>query len=128
MIDNQNELAIKTLTPKKPVKDGLHETIELVNLFDEDDNAITDTDHEKACVKELVGDTNPSGNSCQLGTNILDRSSTQLINDQKKYVTLRNLILNVPQEDTDGYFYVNGILMHRKFTKHPRDGVPYITV
>ena len=127
LIDNQNELAIKTLTPKIPVKDGVHETIELGNLFDEDDNAITDTDQEKACVKELVGDTNSSENSCQLGTNILNRSSTQLINDQKKSVTLRNLtILNVPLEDTDGYFYVNGILMHRKFTKHLHDGLPYI--
>ena len=74
-----------------------------------------------------VVDVNSCENSGQLGTNILDRSSSQLISDQKKDVTLHNLtILNVPPEDIDGYFYANGIVMHRKFTKHPHDGLPYI--
>ena len=127
LIDKQNELVIKTLSPKKSVKDNTHETIEVSNLFGESDNAIAETERKEACVKESVVDINSCENSGQLGTNILDRSSSQLISDQKKDVTLHNLtILNVPPEDIDGYFYANGIVMHRKFTKHPHDGLPYI--
>ena len=69
------------------------------------DNAIAETEREEACVKQSVVDINSCENSGQLGTNILDRSSLQLISDQKKDVTLHNLtILNVPPEDIDGYF------------------------
>ena len=101
----------------------MHETIDLSNLFSENDNAIAETEHEEAGVKESVVDLN----SGQLGTNILDCSSSQLISDQKKDVTLHNLtILNVPPEDIDGYFYANGIVIYRKFTKHPHDGLSYI--
>ncbi|CAB4034098.1 Retrovirus-related Pol poly from transposon [Paramuricea clavata] len=99
LTDKQNELAIKTLSPKEPTKDELSETID---LFGEDNNIITEPDPEKVCVKEPVADIDSSENGCQLETNILDRSQSQLINDQKKDVTLHNLtILNVPPEDTD---------------------------
>ena len=102
MIDKQNELVIRTLSPKKSVKDNTHETIEASNLFSESDNAIAETEREEACVKESVVDINSCENSGQLGTNILDRSSSQLISDQKRDVTLHNLtILNVPPEDIE---------------------------
>ena len=123
LVDKQNELVIKTLSPTKSVKNNMHETIDLSNLFSENDNAIAETEREEAGVKESVVDIN----SGQLGTNILDCSSSQFISDQKKDVTLHNLtILNVPPEDIDGYFYANGIVIHRKFTKHPHDGLSYI--
>ena len=58
--------------------------------------------------------------------NILDRSCTQLIQDQKEDVTLRNLnISSVPPEFGDGYFYKEGVLVHRRFTKYPH-GISYI--
>ena len=81
LTDKQNELAIKTLSPKEPAKDELSETIELNNLFGEDNNVITEPDPEKVCVKEPVADIDSSENGCQLETNILDRSHSQLIND-----------------------------------------------
>ena len=128
LTDKQNELAIKTLSPKEPAKDELSETIELNNLFGEDNNVITDPDPEKVCVKEPVADIDSSENGCQLETNILDRSHSQLINDQKKDVTLHNLtILNVPPEDTDGYFYLNVLLCIEKLQNTRMMDCPLLT-
>ena len=79
LIDKQNELVIKTLSPKKSVEDNMHETIDLSNLFSEKDNATAETEREEADVKESVVDIKLCENSGQLGTNILDRSSSKLI-------------------------------------------------
>ena len=56
----------------------------------------------------------------KLPQNILDRSRTQLIQDQEEDVTLR--VLNLLPESGDGYYYKEGVLAHRKFTQYPHNG------
>lgn len=125
LIDERNELAIKTLSPKEPKKNEYSEFIELDNLFGEE-NPQRDSEAGKLGKKEKVSD-HSFENVDPVQPNILDRSHQQLVDDQKTDVTLRNLtILNSPPEDTDGYFYMNGTLLHRKFTKHPHNGSAYI--
>ena len=59
--------------------------------------------------------------------NILNRDGAQLIQDQAKDVTLSNLkVLDMAPLETEGFFRVNNVLMHRKFNKYPHDGLFYV--
>lgn len=65
----------------------------------------------------------------KLPVNILDRDRNQLIADQKSDVTLEKIRREsskmAPQE-SDGYFFTNDLLMHRKYPPEERNGTRYV--
>ena len=93
-------------------------------MFDDNNSK---PDGKETEVVEKFGDESPDHFVEKLPTNILDRNRSQLIKDQKADVTLRNLsISNSPPKDNDGYYYKDGVLLHRKYTRYPRDGISYV--
>ena len=124
LTDNHNELAIKTLSPQESKNHELSEDIELRILFETNSKM----DGEKTDVSsELKSGQDFPDQPENLPQNILDRSRTQLIQDQKEDVTLRILnISNLAPESDDGYYYKEGVLFHRKFTEYPHNGISYI--
>ena len=124
LTDKHNELAIKTLSHQELSNKELPEDIELGDLFDDNNSK---PDGKETEVVEKFGDESPDHFVEKLPTNILDRNRSQLIKDQKADVTLRNLsISNSPPKDNDGYYYKDGVLLHRKYTRYPRDGISYV--
>ena len=93
-------------------------------MFDDNNSK---RDGKETEVVEKFGDESPDHFVEKLPTNILDRNRSQLIKDQKADVTLRNLsISNSPPKDNDGYYYKDGVLLHRKYTRYPHDGISYV--
>ena len=61
--------------------------------------------------------------------NILDINRNQLILDQKSDVTLEKISSEATEmapEESDGYFFTNGVLMHRKYLTNERNGIRYV--
>ena len=61
--------------------------------------------------------------------NILDRNKTQLAADQNADVTLgrvRRVASEKAPEESDGYFFQGGILMHRRFIEAEHNGTRYV--
>jgi hypothetical protein len=97
LTDKHNELAIKTFSPREPRKNELSDAIEVDDLFGEG-NSNEVPNAERTDKIEHINKS--SKNNDLLPPNILDRSRSQLIHDQKEDVTLRNLgILNSAPED-----------------------------
>ena len=61
--------------------------------------------------------------------NILDRNRSQLIADQKSDVTLekkRREAFQKAPEESDGYFFTNDLLFHRKYLSDEHNGTRYV--
>ena len=122
LIDRENSLAVKSLS-KKEIKPEGPEEGDLQFLFE-------------GMIQEETGKKNPESDTLvtepgkdKLPVNILDRGRNRLIADQTSDVTLekvrRESSKMAPQE-SDGYFFTNALLMHRKYLPEERNGTRYI--
>jgi hypothetical protein len=99
LIDRENELAAKSLAKREVVNEGPEEG-DLHLLFGNEEGNL-----KPNRVKEKNSDSKTDGNSVPI--NILDRTRSQLIADQKSDVNLdkfREGVENKAPEDSDGYF------------------------
>ena len=122
LIDRESSIAVKSLSKKETKREGPEEG-DLQTLFEgkipeekgeensENDTAVTEPEKENFPV------------------NILDRNRNQLIADQKSDVTLekirREAFQKVP-EVSDGYFFTNDLLFHRKYLSDEHNGTRYV--
>lgn len=121
LIDRESSLAVKSLS-KKEAKPDAPEIGDLQLLFEGNIHEDIGKDSESNTqVTESLRD-NPS-------PNILDRNRNQLILDQKSDVTLEKIYreaTGIAPEESDGYFFTNGVLMHRKYRTNERNGTRYV--
>ena len=137
LVDRENDMALKTLA--KPELRTLHEVDrkDLDNLFREQsvDNSVSKDVHsedeaesnisiekelenplslEKERSVESENVTNAESVSLDEFENVLSRDRQQLISDQQSDVNLKSLpIVEYMTKDAEGYFYKDGLLMHR---------------
>ena len=122
LIDRESSIAVKSLSKKEKKREGPEEG-DLQTLFEgkipeekgeensEDDTAVTEPEKENFPV------------------NILDRNRNQLIADQKSDVTLEKIRREAFQktpEVSDGYFFTNDLLFHRKYLSDEHNGTRYV--
>ena len=101
LIDRESSLAVKSLS-KKEAKPDAPEIGDLQLLFEGNIREDLGKDSESNTqVIESLKDNPPP--------NILDRNRNQLI-----------------LEESDGYFFTNGVLMHRKYLTNERNGMRYV--
>ena len=120
LIDQESSLVVKSL--KKEAKPDAPEMGDLQLLFEGNIHEDIGKDSESNTqVTESVKD-NPPPNS-------LDRNRNQLILDQKSNVTLEKIYCEatgIAPEESDGYFFTNGVLMHRKHPRNECNGTWYV--
>ena len=122
LIDRESSIAVKSLSKKEKKREGPEEG-DLQTLFEgkipeekgeensENDTAVTEPEKENFPV------------------NILDRNRNQLIADQKSDVTLEKIRREAFQkapEVSDGYFFTNDLLFHRKYLSDEHNGTRYV--
>ena len=118
LIDRESSLAVKSLS-KKEAKLDAPQLGDLQSLFERNIHEDVGKDSESNVqVTESFKDNPP--------LNILDRNRNQLILDQKSDVTLEKIYseaTDMAPEESDGYFFINGVLMHRKYLTNERNGI-----
>ncbi|KAK3729695.1 hypothetical protein QZH41_004571 [Actinostola sp. cb2023] len=118
LIDRENELSLKSLAKPDTKSEELKEG-DLAALFeDEGKPDLT------SC--ERFGKETPVS---EVPSNILDRTRTQLISDQKSDVTLekvRKRALEKVPENEDGYFLDQELLLHRKIVKDLPESIRFM--
>lgn len=118
LIDRESSLAVKSLSKKETKTEGPEEG-DLQILFE-------------GKIKEETGKKNSESDGASKDNflvNILDRNREQLIADQTSDVTLekvRNEATEVPPIESDGYFFANDLLMHRKYLSDEHNGTRYV--
>ena len=118
LIDRESSLAVKSLSKKQTKTEGPEEG-DLQVLFE-------------GKAKEGTGKKNSESDDVSkdnFPVNILDRNRKQLITDQNSDVTLekvRNEATEVPPMESDGYFFANDLLMHRKRLSDEHNGTRYV--
>ncbi|KAK3719590.1 hypothetical protein QZH41_004747 [Actinostola sp. cb2023] len=118
LIDRENELSLKSLAKPDTKSEGLKEG-DLAALFE--DEGKPDLTSCESFGKETPVSEVPS--------NILDRTRTQLISDQKSDVTLekvRKRALEKVPENEDGYFLDQELLLHRKIVKDLPESIRFM--
>ena len=121
LIDRENSLAVETLSKKEPRQDKLKQG-GLSTLFG-DGKPEEISDESLACNTEVASTRN------EPPVNILDRNKSQLAADQNADVTLDRVRCGVSKkapEESDGYFFQGGILMHRRFNEAEHNGTRYV--
>ena len=119
LIDRENSLAVKSLSKKEKKPEGPEEG-DLQILFE-------------GIIQEETGKKKPESDTLvteprkdKLPVNILDRDRNQLIADQKADVTLEKVRKESSKMESDGYFFTNDLLMHRKHLPEERNGIRYV--
>jgi len=118
LIDRENELSLKSLAKPDTKSEELKEG-DLAALFE--DEGKPDLTSCESFGKETPVSEVPS--------NILDRTRTQLISDQKSDVTLekvRKRALEKVPENEDGYFLDQELLLHRKIVKDLPESIRFM--
>ena len=121
LIDRENSLSVETLSKKEPRQDGLNRG-DLPMLFG-------DRKPEETSGESLAGNTDIASAKNEPPINILDRNRSQLAADQKVDVTLDRVRRGASEkapEESDGYFFQNGILMHRRFNEAEHNGTRHV--
>ena len=120
-IDRENSLAVETLSKKETRQHGLKQG-DLPTLF-------ADRKPEETSDESLVCNTEIASTENEPPINILDRNKTHLAADQNADVTLDRVCRGVSEkapEESDGYFFQRGILMHRRFIEAEHNGTRYV--
>ena len=119
LIDRENSLAVKSLSKKEKKPEGPEEG-DLQILFE-------------GIIQEETGKKKPESDTLvtepgkdKFPVNILDRDRNQLIADQKADVTLEKVRKESSKMESDGYFFTNDLLMHRKHLPEERNGIRYV--
>ena len=84
---------------------------------------------EETSGESLAGNTDIASAKNEPPINILDRNRSQLAADQKVDVTLDRVRRGASEkalEESDGYFFQNGILIHRRFIEAEHNGTWYV--
>ena len=121
LIDHENSLAVETLSKKEPRQDELKQG-DLSTLFGDGKPEET-SDESLACNTEVASTRN------EPPINILDRNKSQLAADQNADVTLDRVRRGASKkalEESDGYFFQDEILMHRRFNEAEHNGTRYV--
>jgi hypothetical protein len=120
-IDKQNQMIVEKLQWNE--NQGNNESVDDYNLNELFETEPNLNEHNEEPNKECKAPTE----TIEGKHNILNRDRAQLIQDQAKDVTLSNLkVLDIAPLETEGFFRVNNVLMHRKFNKYPHDGLFYV--
>jgi hypothetical protein len=116
-------------TPKK-VRHVIND-VSLIDVFKEGDDPTEtvlteDVEQEKEKTDKAI---KPDPPEMKMGTNILNRSRSQVVTDQQADITLEKVFKaacdSCPGEDFNGYFLKQGLLMHRKVYKEMHNGKFY---
>ena len=121
LIDCENSGAVQTLSKKEPRQHGLKQG-DLPTLFG-------DRKPEETSDKSLVCNTEIASTKNEPPINILDRNKTQLAADQNADVTLDRVCRGASEkepEESDGYFFQGGFLIHRRFIEVQHNGTRYV--
>ena len=121
LIDRENLSAVETLSKKEPRQDELKQG-DLPTLFGNGKPEET-SDESLVCNTEIASTRN------EPPINILDRNKSQLAAYQYADVTLDRVRRGASEkapEESDGYFFQDRILMHRRFNIAEHNGTRYV--
>ena len=120
-IDDQNQMTVEK-SQWDEIKDN-NKSVDNYNLNELFEFEPNNSEHKDKPNKEGKTPTE----SIEEKRNILNRNRARLIQDRIEDVTLGNAKVSdtVPLQ-TEGFFWVNNVLMHRKFTKYAHDGLFYV--
>ena len=121
LIDRENTVALGTLSKRELKQNGISEN-DLPILFE-------DKEPSEISEDSVDNDGETVTAESDITINILDRDQSQLKKDQTMDVTLENARKAASEkapDETDGYYYQNGILLHRKFLKIERNGERFV--
>ena len=122
LIDRESSIAVKSLSKKETKREGEEEG-DLQTLFE---GKIPEEKGEENSENDTTV-TEPGKENFPV--NILDRNRNQLIADQKSDVTLEKIRREAFQkapEVSDGYFFTNDLLFHRKYLSDEHNGTRYV--
>ena len=122
LIDRESSIAVKSLSKKETKREGPEEG-DLQTLFD------GKIPEEKGKENFENGTVVTEPEKDHFPVNILDRNRNQLIADQKSDVTLgkiRREAFQKAPEVSDGYFFTNDLLFHRKYLSDEHNGTRYV--
>ena len=122
LIDRESSIAVKSLSKKETKREGPEEG-DLKTLFD------GKIPEEKGKENFENGTVVTEPEKDNFPVNILDRNRNQLIADQKSDVTLEKIRCEAFQkapEESDGYFFTNDLLFHRKYISDEHNGTRYV--
>ena len=121
LIDRENSLAVETLSKKEPRQDELKQG-DLSTLFG-------DGKPEETSDESLVSNMEVASTRNEPPVNIVNSNKSQLAADQNADVTLDRVRRGASEkapEESDGYFFHDGILMHRRFNEAEHNGTRYV--
>ena len=122
LIDRESSIAVKSLSKKETKREGAEEG-DLQTLFE------GKIPEEKGKENSENGTVVNEPEKDHFPVNILDRNRNQLIADQKSDVTLEKIRCEAFQkapEESDGYFFTNDLLFHRKYLSDEHNGTRYV--
>ena len=122
LIDRESSIAVKSLSKKETKREGREEG-DLQTLFE------GKIPQEKGKENSENGTVETEPEKDNFPVNILDLNRNQLIADQKSDVTLEKIRREAFQkapEESDGYFFPNDLLFHRKYLSDEHNGTRYV--